>query len=173
MFKSFIPYCHAKSIYEVDPNFFKKQGIKVLFIDLDNTLDSFKAYHAKQNAIDYIKSLLEIGITPIVVSNNKGKRVSNFASDLKIDFVSSARKPSGRKIRNKISDLGLTNDDVMLVGDQMMTDVLAGKNSKIRVMLTEKIVKEDQWTTHINRLFDKPIRKYHLKRNNLKDWREI
>ena len=59
----------------------------------------------------------------------------------------------------------------MLVGDQMMTDVLAGKGAHIKVVLTEKIVKEDQWTTHINRVFERPIRKYHRKRNNLIDWR--
>ena len=65
----------------------------------------------------------------------------------------------------------MANDDVMLVGDQMMTDVLAARGAKIRVVLTEKIVKEDQWTTHINRIFDRPIRKYHRKRDNLIDWR--
>lgn len=173
MFKKFIPYCHAKSIYEIEPSFFKKHGVKTLFIDLDNTLDSFRAFHAKENAINYINSLKKLDITPVVVSNNKGKRVSSYAKDLNVDFVSSARKPSGKKIRNEILKRNLATNDVMLVGDQMMTDVLAAKNAKIRVVLTEKVVKEDQWTTHINRLFDRPIRKHHLKKGNLIDWREI
>ena len=51
MFKKFIPFAHAKSIYEIDPEFFKKQGVKTLFIDLDNTLDSYRAFHPKQETI--------------------------------------------------------------------------------------------------------------------------
>ena len=51
MFKSFIPFAHANSIYEINPEFFVKHGVKVLFIDLDNTLDSYKAFTPKENAI--------------------------------------------------------------------------------------------------------------------------
>jgi len=173
LFKSFIPFCHAKNIYDIEPSFFRKNGVKVLFIDLDNTLDSFKAFHPKQRTIDYLKSIKEEGIEPVIVSNNKGKRVSSFANDCNVKYVSSARKPFGTRIREQMTRYGLKENEVMLVGDQMMTDVLAAKNAGIRVVLTEKIVKEDQWTTHINRLIDRPIRKYHSKRGNLKDWRTV
>ena len=173
MFKSFIPYCHAESIYDIKIDFFIKCGVKVLFIDLDNTLDSYKAFHPKESTIDYINSLKALGITPVIISNNKGKRVSSFATDCNVDYVNSARKPFAKKINREINRRNLSKDDVMLVGDQLMTDVIAAKNAKIRSVLTEKIVKEDQWTTHINRLFDRPIRKYHRKHGNLKDWREI
>jgi len=59
----------------------------------------------------------------------------------------------------------------MLVGDQLITDVLAGRGAHIRVILTEKIVKEDQWTTRFNRLLDYPIRRYLSKKGLLPDWR--
>ena len=172
MFKSFIPFAHANSIYEINPEFFVKHGVKVLFIDLDNTLDSYKAFTPKENAIAYIKRLQEHGITPVVVSNNKGKRVSSYAEGLHIDYVWGAMKPFPKKLRQEMEKRGLKEEEVMLVGDQMMTDVLAAHNAHIRVVLTEKIVNEDQWTTHINRIFDRPIRKYHRKRGNLVNWEE-
>ena len=171
MFKSFIPFAHATSIYEIEIDFYKRHGVKTLFIDLDNTLDSYKASTPKQNALDYISALRENGITPIVVSNNKGRRVSSYANGLNVEFVNSARKPFPHKLNKVIESHGLSKDEVMLVGDQMMTDVLAAHFAKIRVVLTEKIVKEDQWTTHINRLMDRPIRRYHRKKGNLIDWR--
>ena len=62
-------------------------------------------------------------------------------------------------------------EETMLVGDQLMTDVLAGRGAHIRVMLTEKVVKEDQFTTHFNRLLDRPIRKHLKKKGKLPDWR--
>mgnify|MGYP003295887001 CR=1 FL=1 len=42
MLKRFIPFAHAKSIYEIDPSFYKKLNVKFVLADLDNTLDSYK-----------------------------------------------------------------------------------------------------------------------------------
>lgn len=171
MFKKFIPFAHAKSIYEIDVDFYKRNGVTTLFMDLDNTLDSFKAREPKEETINLVKVLKENDINPIIISNNKASRVSGYANLLGVEFLSSARKPFSRKIKNEIAKRGVDKNSVMLVGDQMMTDVLAANGAKIKVVLTEKIVKEDQWTTHINRIFDRPIRKYHLRHNNLIDWR--
>ena len=171
MFKRFIPFAHSASIYEIDPDFYKRNNVKTLFMDLDNTLDSYRARVPQQRTIDYVNKVKEAGVTPVIISNNKAKRVSGYANLLGVEFLSSAHKPFSRRIKKEIARRGLTANDVMLVGDQMMTDVLAAKGAKIKVVLTEKIVKEDQWTTHINRIFDRPIRKYHRKRNNLVDWR--
>ena len=173
MFKKFIPFAHAQSIYEIDVDFFKRNGVKTLFIDLDNTLDSYKAREPKERTINYINKLKEIGITPVIISNNKPHRVCGFADKTGIEFLASARKPGAKRINQEIAKRGLKKDEVMLVGDQMMTDVLAARKAKIRVVLTEKVVKEDQWTTHINRLMDRPIRRYHRKRGNLRDWRNV
>ena len=171
MFKSFIPFAHAQSIYEIEIDFFVRNGVKTLFVDLDNTLDSYKATEPKERTINLVKSLRDAGITPVIISNNKARRVCVYADKLGVEYLASARKPFSKKLKQEISRRGLTNDDVMLVGDQMMTDVLAAHGAKIRVVLTEKVVKEDQWTTHINRLMDRPIRRYHRKRGNLVDWR--
>ena len=171
MFKSFIPFAHAQSIYEIEIDFFVRNGVKTLFVDLDNTLDSYKATEPKERTINLVKSLRDAGITPVIISNNKARRVCVYADKLGVEYLASARKPFSKKLKQEIARRGLTNDDVMLVGDQMMTDVLAAHGAKIRVVLTEKVVKEDQWTTHINRLMDRPIRRYHRKRGNLIDWR--
>ena len=172
MFKRFIPFAHAQSIYEIDPDFFKKNGVKTLFIDLDNTLDSYKARTPNEKSINLINNIKETGVTPVIISNNRPERVCGYADGLGIEFLASARKPFSKRIKKELARRGLKNDEVMLVGDQMMTDVIAAHGAKIRVVLTEKVVKEDQWTTHINRIFDRPIRRYHRKRGNLKDWRE-
>lgn len=172
MFKKFIPYAHSQSIYEIEMDFYKRNGIKTLFMDLDNTLDSYRAREPKPQTIEYVSELKKNKITPIIISNNKAKRVSGYANLLGVEFLSSARKPFSRRIKAEIARRNLKKEEVMLVGDQLMTDVLAAKGAGIKVVLTEKLVKEDQWTTHINRLIDRPIRKYHRKRNNLINWRE-
>ncbi len=173
MFKFFIPFAHAQSIYEIEPEFYKKFGIKVLFIDLDNTLDSYRSKLPSERAKELAAKLLAAGVKPVIISNNRGTRVSTYANALGVEYVHGAGKPFARKIKREIAARGLTPDEVMLVGDQIITDVSAGKNAGIRVVLTEKLVKEDQFTTHFNRLLDRPIRKYHRKRGNLRNWRTL
>ena len=171
MCKRFIPFAHAQSIYEVPSDFFVKNGVSLLLIDLDNTLDSYRLRKPTERAINVIKAIKATGVTPVIVSNNREKRVKGYADEAGVECIFSAHKPFSRRIRNFLKEKGVSSDEVMLVGDQLMTDVLAAKGAHIRVLLTEKVVKEDQWTTHINRLLDRPIRKHLKKKGKLPDWR--
>lgn len=166
-------YATAKSIYDIDINFFKKQNVKVLLIDLDNTLDSYKLYHPTQKAIDLIQKIREADIYPVIVSNNRGKRVSSYANDLGVEFISSAMKPFAHRINKFVKEHNFSKDEMFLIGDQMVTDVGAGNHAHIRVILTDKIVKEDQWTTRFNRIFGRQIRKHQAKKGMLVDWRNL
>ena len=173
MKNKYVPYAVAESIYEIDIDFFLKENVKVLLVDLDNTLDSYKLYHPTERARKLADDIQKAGITLVIISNNRGKRVRTYANDLNLPYLHSAAKPFGFKIRKFIKDNGWDPKDIMFVGDQMVTDVAAAKRAGLRVILTDKIVKEDQWTTHINRIFGRRIRKYHKKRGNLISWREI
>ena len=97
--------------------------------------------------------------------------MGTYANALGVEYVYSARKPFSGRIKKFLKEKNVPVENSMLVGDQMMTDVLAAKGAHLRIVLTEKIVKEDQWTTHINRLFDRPIRKHLNKKGKLPDWR--
>lgn len=173
MKRKYVPFAVAKSIYEIDVDFYVQQKVKVLLMDLDNTLDSYRLYHPTERAYQLVKKIQQAGILPVIVSNNRGKRVRTYANDLKLIYINSAAKPFGFRIKKFLKEHDWNPNDVMLVGDQMITDVAAAKRVGIRVILTEKIVKEDQWTTRFNRIFGNRIRKYHKKKGNLVDWRTI
>lgn len=166
-------FAHAKSIFEVDVEFFKYHNVKTLLLDLDNTLDSYRLYTPTDRAREFINTLIENGITPFIISNNKGKRVSSYANALGIEFMCSSGKPFAFKIKKLIKERNWNVDELMMVGDQMLTDAGMANKANIRMILTDKIVKEDQWTTHFNRLFDRPMRKHAAKKGQLKDWREL
>lgn len=173
MFDKLIPFAHASSIYDIDASFFKRHGVETLFVDLDNTLDSYKALFPSKRAIDYVNYLKRQGIEPIVISNNSKDRVGEYASKLKVRFLSRAFKPFSGRLLKFIADNDIDITKTMLIGDQIMTDLLAAKRANIRIVLTEKIVKEDQLSTHLNRLVDTPIRKHLIKNNKLTDWRKV
>ncbi|MCQ2087229.1 MAG: YqeG family HAD IIIA-type phosphatase [Bacilli bacterium] len=170
--KKYVPFAHAKNLYEIEPDFFKSNGVTILLCDLDNTLDSYKRKTPTDEAIALINKFKEAGINVVVLSNNKYERVKTYADGLGVEFTWSTGKPFARKINKFIEEKGWSKENIMLVGDQLMTDVIAGKRAKIRTILTEKLVKEDQPVTRINRLFDRPIRKHLNKKGLLVDWRE-
>lgn len=166
MLKRYIPTYHAKSIYDVPIDFLKSINVTTVFVDLDNTLDSYRSKSPSNSALVLKELYDDAGIELIIVSNNTKKRVEPYASKLGVRFIPSIGKPFSKNIKKALKELSLNKDNVIMVGDQTVTDICSANLSGLRSILTDKIVKEDQPTTHFNRLFDRPIRR-SLKRKNL------
>ena len=166
-------FAHAKSVFEIDVDFFKQHNVKTLLMDLDNTLDSYRLYEPTDRSREFINKLIDAGIQPFIISNNRGKRVSSYANSLGIEYMWSSGKPFAFKLKKLIKERNWKVEELMMVGDQMLTDAGMANKANIRMILTDKIVKEDQWTTHFNRLFDRPMRKHYAKKGELIDWREL
>lgn len=173
MLKIYIPYAHASSIFDIDVSFFRKENIKTILCDLDNTLDSYRTKKPSKRVFELREKLTQAGIQMIIVSNNTGKRVTEYASELDIPFIPSIGKPFAKKLLAKMKDMGIDLNSTMLVGDQTVTDIACGNRAGVKTVLTDKIVKEDQPTTHFNRLFDRPLRRSLKRKNLLRDWRTL
>lgn len=170
--KIFVPTYYAKSIFTIDVDFFLERGIKCILSDLDNTLDAYDELYPSKRVIDLKEKLNNKGIELCIVSNNKENRKSIYPNRLGVKSIFSCRKPFPTKITKFIKELGYKESEVILIGDQLLTDVICGKNANISVVLTEPIVDKDQWTTKFNRLIDRPIRNT-LKKNGYLDGRRI
>lgn len=173
MLKRFIPFAHAESIYKIDLSFYEKLGIKYVFADLDNTLDSYKQATPLERAKKLKEELEKHGIELIIVSNNTGARVQKYSRELGVRHFSSLAKPFSFKIKKIMKRANIKPENVVMIGDQIVTDISCANGAKLKSVLTEKLVPEDQPTTHFNRLFDNPLRKKLRKKNLLRDWRQI
>lgn len=167
--KRFIPNYYAKNIFSLDVDFFKKNNIEYILCDLDNTLDAFDSLIPNQETIDYVNKIKDNGIEFFILSNNREKRVSPFANGLGVGYIYQTCKPFGIKIKKFLKSKGLDKSKGIMIGDQILTDVLAAKSVGIRVCLVDQLVKRDQWCTFFNRIIDnklrnKMIRKGHITR---------
>lgn len=171
MRKIYIPFAHAKNIYDIDVSFFKRNNINVVLVDLDNTLDSYRTLTPSENALKLKKLYNDNKIDLIIVSNNTSKRVSKYAKILGVEFWHSIGKPFSFGLNKKLKKAKIDKNSVVLIGDQTTTDVACGNRAKIKTILTDKLVEEDQWTTRFNRLFDNPRRKKLIKKGLLINWR--
>lgn len=169
----YIPSATSKNIYEIDPQFFIDIGIKNLIIDLDNTLDCYKSDTPNEEAKELIKKLLDKKLNLIIISNNTKKRVSKYAKELGINYISSACKPFRFKIKKYLKKNNLVYNQTILIGDQLLTDIKVANKLKIKSIFVEKLVESDQLTTRFNRFFEKRIKEKLLKKDILIDWRKL
>ena len=173
MNKKYIPFAHAKALHEIDVAFFKKLGIKNILVDLDNTLDSYKAKTPSEDTLNLIKKLKDHDINVIIVSNNRSSRVKPYADALGIKMTSMNMKPFPNKIKKLMKQDSLKIEETILVGDQLLTDIIAGNKAGLRTILVDKLTKYDQNMTKLRRIFERPKIAKLRKLNLLKEWRDI
>ncbi|SDT33810.1 hypothetical protein SAMN05444162_3880 [Paenibacillaceae bacterium GAS479] len=170
MFERLVPHMRVKSIYDIDLNLLTEKGVKGIITDLDNTLVGSKIPLATPELIVWLDRLRELGFKVVVVSNNHETRVSRFAEPLAIPFIHAARKPSTRAFRKALQVLDLQAEQTVVIGDQMMTDVLGGKRMGLYTILVAPIAPLDEgFGTRINRILER-VALSRLRRKGL--WQE-
>lgn len=152
MFKMLMPKLRVDTVYDIDLEGLYTQGYRGIITDLDNTLVGAKAPDATPELIEWFARVKEVGFKLIIVSNNNLNRVSVFATPLDIQYVHSARKPSNVPFRKAMNMMGLTPEETMVVGDQMLTDVFGGNRLGLYTVLVLPISIDDEgFMTRFNR----------------------
>ncbi|WP_170007745.1 YqeG family HAD IIIA-type phosphatase [Bacillus fonticola] len=171
MLRKFLPNEYVKSIYEISPTKLKERGIKAVITDLDNTLIEWDRPTATPNLIRWFEALRTEGILVTVVSNNNETRVRNFADPLRIPFIHQARKPFSQAFRKAIKQMSVKREEAVVIGDQVLTDVLGGNRGGFYTILVVPVSSSDGWMTRFNRKLERRILRY-FKRKGLLEWEE-
>ncbi|GAB3795216.1 YqeG family HAD IIIA-type phosphatase [Virgibacillus kimchii] len=171
MLKSFLPNEHVKSIFEIQPEALKKKGIKGIITDLDNTLVAWDVKDATPEVIKWFELMKNHDIKITIISNNKQDRVRIFSEPLATPFVYSARKPLSRAFKTAAKEMELKKEEVVVIGDQILTDVLGGNYAGFYTILVVPIVKTDGKITRINRQIERRILNY-MRRKGKISWEE-
>lgn len=172
MLDKFKPTWMVNTIYSVSPSQLKAQGIRAVFSDLDNTLIAWNNPDGTPELRKWMMSLESAGIPLIVISNNSRERVAKATANLDLPFVSRSLKPLSFGIGRARKKLGLRQSEVVMVGDQLMTDMVAANEAGVRSILVKPLLDTDKWDTRINRFFERFVwKKLKQKYPNLK-WQE-
>ena len=77
------------------------------------------------------------------------------------ETVYKAKKPFKKRLLLAMNDIGSNKDNTVIMGDQVFTDVLAGRIAGIKTILVPPIKDKTDIFTKFKRLLEKPIlRKY-------------
>lgn len=158
----FIASMYKKSVFDIDYEKLKDKGIKCLVFDIDNTLAKFfdeYTLDTVKEKLDFLKKDFKV----VLMSNNLENRVKKVAKQLDTDYVSFAMKPSRRGLRHIARKFSYTKKEMVMIGDQLLTDVWCGNRYGIMTILVDPLNQKDLTITGLNRRIEKLIFKRHEK----------
>ena len=161
MLKKFTPTWYSAKVDKINFNYLLQQGIKVIFFDLDNTIANYQELKADATIEQLFKQCLSLGFGVYLISNNsKEARVKAFANQLNCNgYLYNAGKPGTSRVLKFINDNNLNLKQIVVVGDQLLTDVIMANSLKVKSIAVEPKSTKDLPITRINRIIDKTIRK--------------
>ena len=163
--KLFIPNIYYSNIYEVDYIRLKKDGIKCLLFDLDNTCVGYHDKKPTSKLKELFNYLNKKGFRVVIFSNTTKKRIRAFEG-LGVICHPMSRKPLSGSFKRLMKEYGYLGNEVCIIGDQLFTDVLGGNRVHIVTCLVDPITNEDFFVTRFFRIFEKRILK-KIKNNYL------
>ena len=126
-----------------------KNGFRAFVFDFDNTLAPWRSCHVLEENRRIIEKLKKDAVV-LIASNGKPRNI-----DIDVEVIWRSKKPIARKVKRKLKDMKIDTKRVVVVGDQLLTDVLFGNLIGAYTIKVEPIKKEEAPITKLNRLIEK------------------
>ena len=150
------PDRYVAAVERIDLEELRRSGVRAILLDRDNTIvprDHETAPPAVEAWLDRARAL---GFSLYIVSNNFHRsQVARSSDELGMGFISHAMKPAPFALKRALARLGIARREAVMIGDQIYTDVWAGKLAGIRTILVKPQSREDLWYTQIFRIFER------------------
>jgi len=159
------PKLYLENVTKIDLELLKKNNIQGLILDVDNTLIDYDKKPV-EGLEKWCSNLKENKIKLCILSNsNKKEKVKKLATKLDIPFIYFAKKPLKIGFKKAKKILELENENIGVVGDQLMTDVLGANRCKMFSILVKPISEKDIWVTKLKRPLENYIIHRYLEKN--------
>ena len=146
-------------ITDISLEFLKENKISALLLDVDNTLSTHHGLQLTYGLEAWLDEMKKGGITLLVISNSKEKRVKPFCEKIGLSYISLALKPLPSGFLRAIKTVKLKREGIGVVGDQIFTDCLGGNLVGIKTILLDPILPEDGFSFKIRRKLEKKLLK--------------
>lgn len=154
------PTYFYETLEQIPFDLLKKENIKGIIIDVDNTLVDMTSVLSTKR-YEWIKNAKKQGFLICILSNTLHEsKVRKMMDKLGINGMYFAMKPFLRGFKTALSILGLEKQEVIMIGDQLFTDIYGANRFGIKSILLDPISKLEGPFTKIKR----PIEKIYIKK---------
>jgi len=156
--KRFMPQMYYKNIFDINYDILKKEHIKVLIFDLDNTIMTYDEELPSDDVVDLFKKLSD-DFQIFIASNNLKEKVRKIGQYLNVQAYYRVFKPTKRIQKLLLRKYDIKMNEVAIIGDQIMTDVFVGNRLNMKTILVDPLGEKDLKITYLNRWLEEKIMK--------------
>lgn len=149
--EKFKPDIYQKNIYHINYGKLKEEGIKCLLFDLDNTLIAYDESVVSEELKELINKLKNLDFRVIIMSNSSKKRLLKMKQQLQVPIIYRAMKPLSINFTRVFKQYKYNENDIAIIGDQLMTDIKGGNKVGITTILVDPVKESDAFLTGFNR----------------------
>ncbi len=154
----FVPDMYMQSIYTINYKKLKKNGIKCLIFDLNNTITSYEEDYPTDKLREFMHNLSK-DFKLFIVSNSSKSRVRPFKERLNIDSSFSSKKPFKTKFKKIMDMYNFKDTEIAMIGDELITDIFGGNRMNFTTILVNSISEEEPFLVRVVRSVEKIILK--------------
>lgn len=140
-----LPILIVDSVTQLTLEYLRKQGIRLLMLDFDNTIVPYTTNEPTEEMSAWLSMMIASDIPICVVSNSKRDRVKSFCEKWGIPCITHSKKPFSRGINQCLRQFGMEPGDCALAGDQIYTDTLGANRAGVRSILVKAIHNHNFW----------------------------
>lgn len=155
--EKFKPTYRIESVEKIPFVLLERDNIKGLIFDVDNTIATM-GKGITEPCYKWIKEAQNLGYKVCILSNTINlKKVKKIMVELDVMGLYFARKPSIKGFEMALNLLDLKKEEVVMIGDQVFTDVWGANRFGIKSILVNPINKKEGPFTLMKRPFEKYI----------------
>jgi len=142
-------------VTDIDLDGLLQRGIQAIITDLDNTLVDWQGYDVPRDIREWIEKAKARGFKICIASNTRSKRrLQQLAGMLGVLTVSRVVKPRRGGLRSALKLMEVRPDQVVMVGDQIFTDILAGNRMHLHTILVSPLTSREFIGTRFSRVVE-------------------
>jgi len=157
--EKFKPTYRIEKVEKIPFVLLERDNIKGLIFDVDNTIATM-GKGITEGCYKWIKEAKDLGYKICILSNSVNlKKVRKIMLELGVLGLCFAKKPSTKGFEMALNLLDLKKEEVIMIGDQVFTDVWGANRFGIKSILVKPINKKEGPFTLLKRPFEKIILK--------------
>ncbi|MBR4288998.1 MAG: YqeG family HAD IIIA-type phosphatase [Clostridia bacterium] len=160
-----VPDLMCQTVYDIPFRSFEEKGLRLVIFDIDNTLVSYETPEPDEKLKRFLRDFSRRGVEVALVSNNSPQRVERFNRELGFFAVPDAHKPSKNALESVMKHFSIPKEEILFVGDQLLTDAWTARLWDLRAVVVEPIQKRENLFFRFKRVLEKPFVRIYRKRN--------
>ena len=158
---------YSHKVTDISYEMLSRLQVRFVLLDIDNTIKSYGAPKPYEGIKDWLREMKEQGVRVVLCSNNFKSRVKPFSDALGAEYVSFCLKPSPFGFLRAKKRLHAKRGEILVVGDQVFTDVMGAKLFGLKALLVDPVsLENERVTVKFRRFLMKGFRKRIENRKN-------